>query len=254
MTSSSRPMEAVLNDLGLSDKEIKVYLTLLREGPGSVRQLAALTGINRGTVYDAIKRLQGLELANFYNRDTKQFFVAAPPARLRELAEHRAVELAKASHDLKHVVAELESLYAGGSRQPVARMYEGTEGIRTILQDVLETVSKLKVKEYFVYSSSSVREAGLYDSFHDYTKKRLAADIHVKNISIGKGGKTSGLDERRVIPGLEGTPTYILIYHGKVANIFLDKQGTLMGLIIENFGIYETQRILFLTVWKQLAS
>ena len=252
MTTATRPLEEVLQELGLSPKDVTVYLTLLREGPGSVRQLATSTAINRGTVYDALKHLQTLKLVNFYNRETKQFFVAAPPSRLQELASQRAGELAKASHELKNVVAELEASYVADTRHPVARMYEGADGVKAILEDVLETMTKSKEQEYFVYSSSSVREAGLYDSFHDYTKKRLAADIHLKNITIGKGGKVAGLDERRTIPGLEGTPTYILIYHGKVANIFLDKQGELFGLIVENAGIYETQKLLFLSLWKRL--
>lgn len=253
MSTLSRPLEEVLAELGLSPKDVTVYLTLLREGPSSIRQLATATRINRGTVYDALKHLQTLELVRFYNKETKQFFIAAPPARLQELATLRAQEIAKASRDMTHVVAELETMYASGDRQPVARMYEGGEGVKAILEDVLESMSRSKETEYFVYSSSSVREAGLYESFHDYTEKRLAAGIHVKNISIGKGGKTAGLDERKIVPGLEGTPTYILIYAGKVANIFLDKQGELMGLIIENQGIFATQRTLFLTLWERLA-
>lgn len=253
MTLLARPLEEVLSELGLSSKDVMVYLTLLREGPGSVRQLATLTGINRGTVYDAIKHLQELELVHFYNRETKQFFVAASPSRLQELAQIRASELAKASRELTHVVAELEAMHAGSSRQPVARMYEGAEGIRSILEDVLETMKNAPEQEYYVYSSSAVKEAGLYDAFQDYTQKRIAAGIRVKAISIGKGGKIAGLDERRSIPGLESTPTYTLIYHGKVANVFLDKHGELLGLIIENRGIYETQKALFLSLWERLS-
>ena len=253
MTPLARPLEEVLGEIGLSPKDVTVYLTLLKEGPSSVRQLATATGVNRGSVYDTLKHLQQLELVHFYNRETKQFFVAAPPARLEELADQRAEEIAKASKDLHHVVAELEALHAAGAQQPVARMYEGAEGVRSILEDVLETMSKAKEQEYFVYSSSSVRDAGLYDSFQDYTDKRLDAGIRVKNISIGKGGKTAGLDERRSIPGLEGTPTYTLIYRGKVANIFLTKQGDLVGLIIENPGIYDTQKTLFLALWERLS-
>lgn len=252
MTSLARPLEEVLEEIGVSAKDATVYLTLLREGPGSVRQLATQTGLNRGTVYDTLKHLQELELVHFYNRETKQFFVAAPPTRLQELAKLRAADIAKAAKDLTHIVAELDALYVAGSRQPVARMYEGPEGIRAILEDVLETMQSARDEEYFIYSSSSVREAGLYNAFKDYTDKRLAAGIKVKNISIGKGGKTAGLDERKVIPGLESTPTSTLIYHGKVANIFLDKRGELFGLILENSGIYETQRTLFLALWERL--
>jgi HTH-type transcriptional regulator, sugar sensing transcriptional regulator len=252
MTSLSRPLEDVLRELGITPKDATVYLALLREGPGSVRQLAKLTEINRGTVYEALKHLQELELVHFYNRETKQFFIAAPPNRLQELAQLRTAELAKASRDLSHVVAELEAMYAAGTRQPAARMYEGTEGARAILEDVLETMANAAEREYYVYSSSSIREAGLYDAFSDYTQRRIEAGIAVKNITLGSVGKTAGLDERKVIPGLESTPTYTLIYHGKVANVFLDKHGELMGLIIENSGIYATQKTLFLSLWERL--
>lgn len=254
MTSLSRPLEDVLRELGITSKDATVYLTLLRGGPGSVRQLAKLTEINRGTVYEALKHLQELELVHFYNRETKQFFVAAPPARLQELAQVRAAELAKASRDLSRVVAELEAMYVAGTRQPVVRMYEGAEGIRSILEDVLDAMTNADEQEYYVYSSSSIREAGLYNAFQDYTQRRIQDGIKVKNISIGGVGKTAGLDERKVIPGLEGTPTYTLIYHGKVANVFLDKHGDLVGLIIENTGIYVTQRTLFLSLWELLPS
>jgi sugar-specific transcriptional regulator TrmB len=254
MTSAARPLEEILSELGISSKDVTVYLTLLREGPGSVRQLATLTGVNRGTVYDTLKHLQDIGLVHFYNRETKQFFIAAPPARLQELAETKASELAKTSKELTHVVAELEAQYVAGTRQPVARMYEGREGVRSILEDVLETMKMANDQEYYVYSSSTVKEAGLYSAFQDYTVQRIAASFCVKAFAIGLGGTTAGLDERRSIPGLESTPTYTLIYSGKVANVFLDKHNELFGLILENPGIYETQKTLFMSLWERLSS
>lgn len=248
----SRPVGEVLAELGISLKETAVYLALLEQGPSSVRQLASATGINRGTVYDALKHLQELTLVQFYNRETKQYFVAAPPSRLRELADIRATELKKATEELGEVVAELEIRYNSGLRHPVARMYEGAENIRTILEDVLETMSQAEEKEYYIYSSSTVKGAGLYIAFPDYTEQRIKRGISVKSIGIGEGGATYGLDERKQIPGLQGSPAYTLIYGNKVAKIFLDRSGQLVGLIIENPGIYETQKLLFLTLWERL--
>jgi sugar-specific transcriptional regulator TrmB len=247
-----RSYEEALEKLGLAPKEIRVYVTLLKEGPSSVRQLAAVTAINRGTVYDALKNLQAMGLARFYNKETKQYFVAAEPGTLRELAGRRIDDLTRAQDKLTHVIAELETVYDGGAQHPVARMYEGADGVGKILADVLSSMEASDEKEYYVYSSSSVRDA-LYTSFPDYTKQRLAAGIRVKNISIGKGGKTAGLDERKWIPATEGAPTYILMYASKVANIFMDKRsGELMGLIVENKGIYETQKLLFLSLWERI--
>jgi len=47
----------IFEQLGFSENEEKVYLHLLKNGSGSIRQIAGDTGINRGTVYDALKEL-----------------------------------------------------------------------------------------------------------------------------------------------------------------------------------------------------
>lgn len=244
--------ETLLFSLGIAPKEARVYLSLLKEGPSSVRQLAAATGINRGTVYDVLKELQAHGLVRFYNAETRQYFVAASPKRLEEMAEEKKTSLARATSDLVDVIPQLEALYDGGDRTPVARMFEGPEGVRSILEDVLGSMGRSTEEEYYVYSSSAVRDAGLYVAFPDYTKRRIDAGIRVKNISFGKGGGTSGLDERKWISAAAGAPTHAILYAGKVANIFLDKKAEFVGVIIENQAMYETQRILFMEMWNRL--
>ena len=246
--------ESLFAALGLSPKETKVYLSLVKEGPSSVRQLAVATGMNRGTAYDVLKDLQAHGLARFYNAETRQYFVAVPPKRLEEIAKEKEAELHQVAHDLSSVVSQLETLYDGGDREPIVRLYEGPDGVRQILEDVLASVEGTANMEYCVYSSSAVRNAGLYVGYPDYTKDRIAKGIQLKNISFGKSGKTSGLDERRHIMSNAGAPTYVLLYAGKVANIFLDGRGEFMGLIIDNRAMYETQRVLFMELWDRLPS
>ncbi len=246
--------ESLFAALGLAPKETKVYLSLVKEGPSSVRQLAVATGMNRGTVYDLLKELQAHGLARFYNAETRQYFVAESPKRLEEMLVEKEASLHKATHELSSVVSQLETLYDGGDRQPIVRMYEGADGVRQILEDVLASVEPISDKEYYVYSSSAVRNAGLYVGYPNYTKDRIEKGIHVKNISFGKSGKAAGLDERRHVESAAGAPTYVLMYAGKVANIFLDGRGEFMGLIIDNKAMYETQRVLFLELWSRLSS
>ncbi len=246
--------ESLFAALGLAPKETKVYLSLVKEGPSSVRQLAVATGMNRGTVYDVLKELQAHGLARFYNAETRQYFVAASPKRLEEMLFEKEENLRKATSELTSVVSQLETLYDGGDRQPIVRMYEGADGVRQILEDVLGTMDSVTDREYYVYSASAVRNAGLYAGYPNYTKDRIEKGIRVKNISFGKAGKEAGLDERRHVEGAAGAPTYVLIYAGKVANIFLDGRGEFMGLIIDNRAMYETQRVLFSELWERLPS
>jgi len=245
-------IESQLKKLGLEEKEISVYLTLLTHGPSSVRKVAAVSGVNRGSTYDTLKSLRERGLVSHFHEDTKQHFIAEDPAKLKKLVTDRQEELQRVAGSIDDMIPELQSLFNKGGGKPVARYYEGPVGIQMILVDVLDTMSADEEKEYFVYSSSAVRDAGLYDAFPDFTEQRIARGIQVKTIALGPGGKTAGLDQRKWIPAVEGTPTYILIYDGKCAFISLGVSASLFGVVIENPGIYQTHKLLFDQQWKSL--
>ena len=54
-------IEKTLEQLGLTSKESRVYLTLLELGPTAIRNIAERAGINRGTTYESLKKLQAQE-------------------------------------------------------------------------------------------------------------------------------------------------------------------------------------------------
>lgn len=245
-------IESELLKLGLSEKETTVYLALLSQGPSSVRKLSAISGINRGTTYDCLRALKEHSLVSFFHETSKQLFVAEDPSRLQELIVAKQSELERSRTSLAEMIPELRALHDRGGDKPVSRYYQGSQGVRTILLDVLETMDEQKDKTYCVYSSASVREAGLYDNFKNYTEERITKGISVKTISFGPGGDPTELSERKWLAATEGTPTYILIYGGKCAFISLGSSATLFGVIIANAGIYQTQKVIFDQLWKSL--
>ena len=68
-----------LKHLGFSEKEIKVYTTLLGLKQASVRQLAMASGVNRGTTYDILKSLMREGMTSYFHKEKKQYFVAESP-------------------------------------------------------------------------------------------------------------------------------------------------------------------------------
>ncbi len=245
-------IESELLKLGLSEKEATIYLALLSQGPSSVRKLSSISGINRGTTYDCLRALKEHGLVSFFHETSKQLFVAEDPTRLQELIVAQRSALDRSQASLSEIIPELRALHDRGGDKPVSRYYQGPQGVRTILLDVLETMTEKEDKTYYVYSSASVREAGLYDNFKNYTEERIAKGIAVKTISLGPGGGTAGLDERKWLSATEGTPTYILIYGGKCAFISLGVGAVLFGVVIDNHGIAQTQRLLFNQMWQNL--
>lgn len=236
--------------IGFSDKETQIYLGLLHLGPSSVRKLADYCELNRGTTYDILKSLQERGVVSFYDKEAKQHFLAENPERLYELIQRQKEDLERVDRDLEKVVPELQAIYNRGGERPIARYYQKKD-LSLILEDVLETCEGSSDPVYRIYSAEGVREY-LYESFPTFSDVRVGKAIGVKVIALGKGGELRGLDERKWLQTETKTPTYIIIYPGKTAYISLNAQGEPVGVVIENDGVYETQRGIFESLWLTL--
>ncbi len=240
----------ILKKLGFSDKEAKIYLSLLSLGPSSVRKLAEISEINRGTAYDILKSLQEMGVVSYYNKDTKQYFVAENPEKLHDLVKKQQDELNSVDSQLEKMISELHALHNKGGDRPVARYYEKDE-INMILEDVLTTCEDSEEKLYRIYSAEGMREY-LYESFPTFSDVRIAKGVGVKVIAIGEGGELRGLDERKWLKTEESTNTYIIIYPGKTAYISLNAKSEPVGVVIENDGVCKTQKLIFDNLWSFL--
>lgn len=239
-----------LKKIGLADKEIAVYLTLIENGPLSVRELAKISGINRGTSYDVLKSLIEKGLVSYYDKTTRRQFNAESPLRLKEFYHAQLADLEKMNTQLDVIISQLQSRQQL-PHKPVTRFFEGYKGIKSILLDVLETMKNAQAKNYYIYSSSNIRNH-LYKSFKNFTSERIRNGLFVKAIAIGKGGGAQQLAQRKWLDkNKQGTPTYKIIYHHKIALISLMNQ-KLVGTIIEDPNLYETEKYIFEFLWRKL--
>lgn len=251
-------MQLVVENLlqfGLNEKEISVYLGLISLGPSPVRLVAKQARVNRGTTYDILKNLIQLGLVGHYKQygkeDKRQYFVAEPPQKLLDAVENKKRGLEALKIHINKSIPELESLYEKSGAKPVVKYYEGNAGVRTILEDVLETMLAQKATTYYVYSSADIRDY-LYKAFPRYNDERVKSQIRVKAIAIGKGGELVGLDERKWLSEEESSPTYVLVYSGKLAMISVDSTKNPVGVIVEDQGLYRTQEMVFQKLWQTL--
>ncbi len=240
----------ILKKLGMSDKIAEIYQVLLSLGPSSVRSLAEVSGLNRGSAYDALKWLEERGLVTFYHKDTKQFFVAEHPDQLLALVREKKTAAEIVERELEKALPELLALHHTGGERPVAR-YVSSDELNSILEDVLYTCEESEEKMYRIYSAEGVREF-LYEQFPTFSDARVAKGIAVRAIAIGDGGELRGLDERKWLSSRENLSTYIIIYPGKTAYISLDRKKQPIGVVIENEGIYRTERQVFDSLWEKI--
>ncbi|MBI5220988.1 MAG: ArsR family transcriptional regulator [Candidatus Liptonbacteria bacterium] len=241
----------VFEKIGLSGNEAGVYQALLRTGPASIRQIASETGINRGTVYESLKKLRERGLVSRSDKKQRQNFIAEDPEVFLTYFRDERKRLATLRKELGRALPELKAMYAGPKHQPVIRMFEGQAGVRFILEDLLKTMGQEEKKEYYAYSAADIREY-LYFHFKSFSERRIKAGIKTKVIALGSGGELRGLDERRWLTTKRGAPTYILIYANRVALISLSSGGKPAAVLMEDRALADTQRLIFERLWESL--
>ena len=250
-------IEVILKNFGLSEKEVAVYLALIELGASSVRTISEKAKVNRGTTYDILKSLINMGIVSYFNKKSKQYFIAEQPETLLAVIDKKQEDLAEVKDHVEESLPLFKTLYEKQGGKPSVKLYEGEIGIRHILEDVLERMDIRGDKTYYVYSSATVRK-NVYLAMKDFSRKRIRRKIKVKTIALGEGGNLVGLDERKWIklPEIKEKdalrPTYEIIYSGKVAHISLDNAENPVGIVIENEEIYYTQKLIFEYNWKNL--
>jgi len=233
----------VLTNLGLTDKEAKVYLACTEKGTSVVSDIAHIAGINRVTTYDILEKLKQKGLVSYFTKKKIKYFNSINPEILLE-------EFEKRTTDLRSSLPKFKTL-TGDINHPRIRYFEGLEGIKAIYADTLTSQS-----EILNYSNSHEirKQWPTYDE--DYVAKRAKKKIFLKGLSPqDKEGElvhsedTKYFREMRLIPSNQFDFTNeINIYDDKVVIISFKEE--LIGMIIESTEIANSQRAIFEMCWQ----
>ena len=241
----------LLSLLDIKPKDMRVYTALVQLGTAPLRRIATEAGLNRGTTYDALKRLLDLGLVSYVDAKTHRYFTAEDPQKLRAIATQREVAIKEAQLTLQDVVPQFQALLGQSAHRPSVRYYEGESGVREILEDVLATCERSRDKLYRVYSTKGLRDL-IADAWPSFIKTRVRRRVGVRTISTGQGGRLHGLDERKWLSQDTKAPSYIFIYPGKTAYIAADERNKLFGVLIDDPAITATQELIFDALWRHL--
>src|SRR3989338_961460 len=127
------PYKGALKQLGLTDSEAKVYVTLLKIGPSIVSDIAKNSGLYRPYVYDNLKRLQEKGLVSFILKEGRKQFKASHPSCLVEFEEERLSAVNK-------LVPKLEGFFKEPKEETKVDLYSGNKVVRIVQKDVLKTL------------------------------------------------------------------------------------------------------------------
>lgn len=235
-----------LAGLGLSKQESAVYVAALGLGVASISDIAKNAGIKRPTTYYIIDDLMSKGLVIRAPRGRRTYYEAQRPQNL--LLNARRQE-----EGLIALMPQLESIQKTARNRPNIRFFEGKSGILTIYREMFDSHQKMYAlgslenimsvitpednAEYFnVFRSKGGKIIDLVEDSPE-ARKYLKADYR------------KGLGPAKFLPKDFKFGTDMLIVGNKVSLI---SYSTLVGLIIDNEQIAQTQRQTFEFMWKHL--
>jgi HTH-type transcriptional regulator, sugar sensing transcriptional regulator len=237
-------LNSALREYGLSENEIKVYLTLMKMRDENVQNIAKNSGLPRTTTYHLLESLEHKGLVSFVVKESKKYFQVAKPKKLVEMLEEK-------KKIIQEVIPELTALHGTIKEKPNVKIYEGLKGVRSILKDVLE-----EKKTIYHYGDIVSMQKVFLHAFPQYIKERIKKKIQIKIIckkekqheELLKNAKNE-LREFVFAPKGFEFKTSVFIYANKVA-IFSIKHEPYYVILMENEDFYDTQKNFFDMTWK----
>ncbi|MGM5480389.1 MAG: TrmB family transcriptional regulator [Nanobdellota archaeon] len=128
-------MIKILQDIGLSEREAKLYLALLDFGQTTIGPLVEKTRIPSSKIYEVMNRLETKGLANhIIIKKTKQFQASDPEILLDKLNEKTAT--------FKEHLDQLKKRQALAQEQQYAEFYEGKQAVFSLLRNSIKNAQE----------------------------------------------------------------------------------------------------------------
>lgn len=124
--------QIVLEELGLSMNEAKIYRALLKLKESSVPDIALRTGVNKRNVYDTMPKLEQRGLVFQISGTREVRYGAVDPQNLKDI-------LAEKEQRLKDVLPSMSKMFSQNLDKHATFIYKGREGLKNYLRDMIDS-------------------------------------------------------------------------------------------------------------------
>ncbi|MES2471040.1 MAG: helix-turn-helix domain-containing protein [Patescibacteria group bacterium] len=122
--------QTILEELGLSPNEAKIYESLLEQGESTISDIALVAKIHRRNAYDVIQRLINKGLCFQIVSSGENKYNAVDPDKLTEL-------VAEKQEKLLSILPSLKKKFDTNFTTEEAYLYRGLEGQKNVWRDIL---------------------------------------------------------------------------------------------------------------------
>lgn len=241
----------ILKNLGLSESEITVYLSLIA-GRMSPRDIIKDTGEKRPTVYHALTALERRGLVSKSGKEVGQKITLEPLEKLEHLVEEKKHELDTLTSDIQILKTVLEATAPTNDR-PTVSFFEGVEAVKNAMMDSLYCKSKkicsVVPKENFAWQVGQ-------DFVERYIRSRIERKIETRNLWERRIDPTlynnyyKGKSDVRVLPEVMHGKflTTIFLYDDKT--LYISSRANSYAVLITSQEHHDTMMAWFEGLWN----
>ena len=244
----------ILEQIGLSKNEIKVYFALLELEQSSATPIVKRSGIPNSKIYPTIEKLIKKGLASYVIKNNVRHFQASDPKYLIDILNNKQKQISLQKKEIEDLIPKIELKKKLAKEKQDAKVYEGLDGIKAAFNTILNTLNR--GDEYLVFTlGEELKEATRF--FQNYHKKRRQKGIKVRLITNTKL-KSLILKSWYKYPGLtfrfteQSLPTGIFIFKDHVMTLIWKDTPT--AFIIHSKKNYYYYTKFFEEMWKSAKS
>lgn len=227
-----------LENLGLEEKEVKIYLSLLKLNQATATKISEETRVERTLCYSIIQKLIDKGLVSYIIENNVKYFKPAPPEKLMQ-------DLKEKEEELKEIMPELISLTKFKQEKTKAEIYQGKEGMKTVLKDIIK-----QKKDYIVFGEEGRFQETL-PIYSEQFMKKLEEENIKERVLVKEGQKDivkSKNSQFKYISKEYFYPSSTVVYGNKIAILVWSEP--FLTILIENKEVADSYRGYFELLWK----
>lgn len=246
--------EPFLRQIGLTEREITVYLSCLELGESNASAVVRKVGPPRSTVVYTLEQLAEKGFLHIVEKGHRRAYIPVPPRTWASLLRARKNELDEQLSELETALPQLSDLYGYNPFQPHVRFFRGRLEIREIYEDILAAPIN---EMWYVGSYRSILEIIGEQYLKEWIRQRIKKQMVAKSIRtsddraisdpIFLGSKMTGR-QVRYAPNDFKNPGHLIIYGDHVAIITTAKEN--FGVVITSREYAAMMRDWFRQLWK----
>mgnify|MGYP001617518075 FL=1 len=237
----------LLSNIGLTERESKVYLALLELGSTTTGPLVKKSKVPNSKVYEILESLQNKGLVSYVIKGKIKYFQGANPRKILTLFKEK-------EREIERLLPELEKKQLSAKEKQSVEIYEGKRAIFALFHDLIENGKK--GEEY--YSFSLGKEHGdkqietFYKNFGEQREKkgltvRILANKETKDIFKKAYSDSLNVLKRIVRYTNFDFPQGVTIFKD---NIVITDWENLTAILIHSKKIAEDYKRFFNNLWK----